>query len=388
MAVQKWQPSTYQKSEELVAKEGEKATIEAAKPGDFSYGDYVESDAVKQARQALGALQKPGAYQSQWQQGINDTLNKILNREQFSYDLNGDMLYQQYKDQYVNQGKMAMMDTMGQAQAATGGYGNSYAQSVGQQAYQGYLQQLNDRVPELYQLALDKYNQEGQDLYNQYGLLADRESTDYGRYRDTVSDYTNERDYRASRYDSERSWDYGMYSDGYDRAFNEHRAERSDWESDLDRVTNDALNLYNQEYGQFSDSQTMGYNTWRADVQDDQWQQDFNAKDQYEDAKASDSSGGGSSGGGGGNTALDHVATMSSAEIVSAMQGYNVDGDNTGLATFLDDCVASGRLTEAQADSYYEKYRVGSTTSTNNSTSLGHGVGALTLKEQRLANRK
>ena len=85
-----------------------------------------------------------GQYQSPWQTQLNDTISKILNREKFSYDLNGDALYQQYKDQYVNQGQQAMMDTMGQAQAMTGGYGNSYAQTVGQQTYQGYLQQLND----------------------------------------------------------------------------------------------------------------------------------------------------------------------------------------------------------------------------------------------------
>lgn len=50
-----------------------------------------------------------------------------------------------------------MQDTMGQAAALTGGYGNSYAQGVGQQAYQGYLQQLNDNVPQLQAQALQTY---------------------------------------------------------------------------------------------------------------------------------------------------------------------------------------------------------------------------------------
>ena len=62
------------------------------------------------------------------------------------------------------------MDTMGQAQAMTGGYGNSYAQTVGQQTYQGYLQGLNDQVPALYQLALDKYNSEGNQLKDNMGI--------------------------------------------------------------------------------------------------------------------------------------------------------------------------------------------------------------------------
>lgn len=86
---------------------------------------------------------------------------------------------------------MAMQDTMGRAAALTGGYGNSYAQRVGQQTYQGYLQGLNDKVPELYQLALDKYNQETSDLYNQYSLLGQRENQDYGRYRDYGSSFSS-----------------------------------------------------------------------------------------------------------------------------------------------------------------------------------------------------
>ncbi len=214
--------------------------------GSFNYSDYAESDSVKQAKDNLNSLQKPGAYQSQWQQGLNDAMNKIMNREKFSYDLNGDALYQQYKNQAVLGGQMAMQDTIGQASAMTGGYGNSYAQGVGQQAYQGYLQQLNDKVPELYQLALDQYNREGEDLYSQYGLLADRENTDYGRYRDTVSDYNTERGYLTDQYNTERNFDYSKYSD--DRSFN---------------------------YGVFSDDRNLQYQVDRDAVADSQWQQTY-----------------------------------------------------------------------------------------------------------------
>lgn len=57
---------------------------------------------------------------------------------------------------------------MGQASALTGGYGSSYAQNVGQQAYQSYLHQLGDMVPELYQLAYDRYRDKGDALYKTY----------------------------------------------------------------------------------------------------------------------------------------------------------------------------------------------------------------------------
>ena len=122
-------------------------------PTDYSKYQY-DASADQAYQNALAALQQAQSqmptYQATYDQQLQDLYNQIVNRDKFSYDLNADALYQQYKDQYTTQGKLAMMDTMGQAQAMTGGYGNSYAQSVGQQAYQGYLQQLNDVIPELY----------------------------------------------------------------------------------------------------------------------------------------------------------------------------------------------------------------------------------------------
>lgn len=174
-----------------------------------------ESENVTAKRADLDALldSKPDEYKSSYEDMISQITDKIMNREKFSYDLNGDALYQQYKDQYINQGKLAMQDTIGQAAAMTGGYGNSYAQSVGQQTYQGYLQQLNDKVPELYQLALNQYNQEGDDMYKQFSLLADREETEYGRHRDDVADWNTDRNFAYSEYRdavSDNQWQAGF----------------------------------------------------------------------------------------------------------------------------------------------------------------------------------
>ena len=131
---------------------------------------------------------KKTGYQSPWEDQLKETANKILNREKFSYDLNGDALYKQYKDRYTQQGKQAMMDTMGQAQAMTGGYGNSYAQSVGQQTYQGYMQGLKDKIPTLYQIAMDKYTNEGNQMRDNMNLMMQQDEIGYGRYRDQLAD--------------------------------------------------------------------------------------------------------------------------------------------------------------------------------------------------------
>lgn len=232
----------------------------------FSYDAYRESDTVKQAEAALQAqiAAKPGAYKSPWQTQLSETMQKILNRDPFSYDLNGDALYQQYKDRYIQQGKMAMQDTMGKAAAMTGGYGNSYAQSVGQQAYQASLGQLNDVIPELYQMAYDQYNQQGQDLYNQYAMLGAEEDRSYGRHRDEVGDWQTERDYLAGRFDSERDYDYGRY----------------DSERDL-------------AYSQYEDDRTLAYQTHRDEITDSQWLQEFEEAKRRWDAQYGDAYSGG-----------------------------------------------------------------------------------------------
>ena len=174
------------------------------------------SSSVMSAQQALtDHLGKKPTYTSKWGSQLGDVLGKIEDRSnnKISYDVTGDALYQQYKDKFTQQGKMAMQDAMGQAAAMTGGFGNSYAATVGNQAYQAQLNNLNDVIPELYQMAYDRYNQEGQDLYNQYSLYADRENYDYGLYRDKMSDWLSEKNYLADRYESERAYDYGLYRD-------------------------------------------------------------------------------------------------------------------------------------------------------------------------------
>ena len=183
----------------------------------YTYTPYTESDAVS----ALKGLQTEAetAYNTHINNGFTysqdqahkDAMNAYLNRDKFSYDINGDALYQQYKDKYIQQGKMAMADTMGQAAAMTGGYGNSYAASVGNQAYQASLQQLNDVIPELYQMAYDRYNQEGQDLLNQYSLLSTDRDAEYGMWKD-----------RGNQLDSNRTYYGTEYNNAYNREYAEH----------------------------------------------------------------------------------------------------------------------------------------------------------------------
>ena len=105
------------------------------------------------------------------------------------------------------------MDTTAQAAALSGGYGNSYAATAGNQAYQAYLQQLNNVVPELYQMAMQQYQQEGEDLNNRYAMTADLENQAYGRYQDDMSRWESERQFANSDYWNQYNADYGAQMD-------------------------------------------------------------------------------------------------------------------------------------------------------------------------------
>lgn len=195
---------------------------------------------------------EPDGYESKYSTQIDSILNSILNREQFSYDMNEDALYQQYKDAYMRQGQQAMRDTIGNASALTGGYGSTYAQTVGSQAYDQYLAGLNDKVPELYELAYNKYLNEGNEMYNQLSTLQGLDNTDYARYRDTVNDYYTNRDYYNNRYNQEYGYDYGQYQDelaqeNWEQQFEYQKEQdalaQQNWQTQFDyQKEQDALN--------------------------------------------------------------------------------------------------------------------------------------------------
>lgn len=150
--------------------------------------------------------------------------DKIMNRGEFTFDLNKDKLYQQYRDLYAQMGRGAMEDTMGQAAALTGGYGSTYSQNAGQQAYNSYLQKLNEVVPELYNAAYNRYNQEGQNLMNLYTMARSNADSAY------------ERDYNQwyNRLQLER----GDEDTAYNRKQTEEQKKLTQEETDYERKQN------------------------------------------------------------------------------------------------------------------------------------------------------
>ena len=165
--------------------------------------------------------------------------DKIMNRGEFSYDVNKDKLYQQYRDLYAQMGRGAMEDTMGQAAALTGGYGSTYSQNAGQQAYNSYLQKLNEVVPELYNAAYNRYNQEGQNLMNLYTMARSNADSayerDYNRWYNQMQLERSDDDTAYNRWYNQMQLERRDDDTAYNRWYNRLQLERSDEDTAYNR---------------------------------------------------------------------------------------------------------------------------------------------------------
>lgn len=175
--------------------------------------EYQKNENVVSAENKLSDWEnsKPGEYESKYSEEIESILNSILNREKFQFNMNADPLYNQYREQYINNGKKAMMDTIANASALTGGYSNSYAITAGNESYNEQLNKLNDIALELYDRAYEKYKYDGENMVDKIRLLRDSDDSDYAKYRDSLDDYYKDGDYLLSKLNSLSESDYKAF---------------------------------------------------------------------------------------------------------------------------------------------------------------------------------
>lgn len=224
------QPAAAQRTSAQAAQtNGQRAAVQSSTTSTQSSGRQVGYDPGRNQayQEALRRMQETEQtrpeYQDSYSQQLQDLYDKIMGREKFQYDAANDPLYQQYRQMYVQQGRQAMADTMGQAAGLTGGYGSTYSQAAGQQQYDAYLQKLNEVVPELYAQARQAYNDEGDRMLQQYQLTGDLRDDEYSRYQDQLSNWWKDLSYQADRADTE-------YSRGAENWWNAESAGRQDRE--------------------------------------------------------------------------------------------------------------------------------------------------------------
>lgn len=319
-------------------------------------------------------------------------LGQIVNRKDFSYDPENDQLYSQYRKQYAREGQRATQDALGAAAAASGGIPSSYAVSAAAQAGDYYASQMTDKIPELYQLAYNKYMNDYNMKLSDLGAVQGAEKNDYDKFLNEMQ-----------QYNTNRAFDYQAWMDEYNRINNDLQTASKLEQLDYTKYLND-LNQFNTDrsfnYGQLLDevnSQTarrneamnkaltaaqMGDNSFLNDmgINTDNNPADYERRyqlaqlaAQYGDysglrelginpdaaalnrfnttAAGKSHSGGSRSGGGGGNTTPQETETTGlSAQDIAALKaayGTNIDADTWNSILQSNPGITEAMLTQA-----------------------------------------
>lgn len=198
-------------------------------------------------------LQKIQSGKTSYSDQVKGMMDQIMNREKFSYDVDSDPLFQQALASSMNSGKQAMQDTIGQASALTGGYGSTYATTAGNQAYNAFIEDAYDNLPQYYQMAMEAYQMEGDDMYRQLGMLNDADDKEYNR---NVTAYDATYQHRNQMYNEAYQQFRDAKTDAFNMAnlqLNEHGQLVSDAVNYYNVTSDYANTLYNREYQKWND---------------------------------------------------------------------------------------------------------------------------------------
>jgi len=301
-----------------------------------AYSAYRPSKQVTDSYNALQKTMNSGTptFNSAYTKEMANAYNKFKNRGPFEYDMNNDALYQQYANQAKALGNQAMQDTMGQAAQLSGGYGNSYATSVGQQAYNSELQKLKDIVPQLYSQAYDRYNQEGQDILNTYNLAQQMYGNDWDKYQSDLAQYNTKINQLMDMYNTNATNDLNVWNSN---------SANNQWALEY------ALNKENQAFNQAM--QNKEYELSKAKTYADIENTKASTAAQKIANKAAKKAAS--------NTGASAAAQEDlSKEIYANLQSFSSDNKDSddGLLSYLDNLIGRGLITESEYANLYNMY--------------------------------
>lgn len=225
-------------------------------------------DAQAAQKDAENAM--PGAYQSNYTDRINETLDSMGAASNAGYDVGTDSeLYRQYRAGAQANARAAAENAAAGAAALSGGYGSSYANSVAQQGYQQAMANVDDGLAGLRDKALTMYQLKQNGLSGLLSALQNQDSLEAAEHQGAVANAQDWRDYKKSRTDQaaqEKSdflsnlWEmaksvgragltaYDTYK-GYTQQQWENEFAREQWEYNKERTgQSDALNAYEQAF--------------------------------------------------------------------------------------------------------------------------------------------
>lgn len=184
--------------------------LDAMSPNDFTYGS---------APSFTDTTVKP-TYTNRCDDTYQQLLGQVINRPEFSYSPDTDPLYSAYTKQYTREGKRATEDALGAAAAATGGLPSTAAVSAAAQAGNYYAAQMTDKIPELYQLAYNKYVTDHSMKLSDLGAVQSAEQADYSKFLDQMNQYNTDRNFlynqylaQLDQYNADRNFGYSQHLD-------------------------------------------------------------------------------------------------------------------------------------------------------------------------------
>ena len=225
-------------------------------------------DAQAAQKEAENAM--PGAYQSNYTDRINETLDSMGAASNAGYDVGTDSeLYRQYRAGAQANARAAAENAAAGAAALSGGYGSSYANSVAQQGYQQAMANVDSGLAGLRDKALTLYQLKQNGLSGLLSALQNQDSLEAAEHQGAVANAQDWRDYKKSRANQaaqEKSdflsnlWEmaksvgragltaYDTYK-GYTQQQWENEFAREQWEYNKERTgQSDALNAYEQAF--------------------------------------------------------------------------------------------------------------------------------------------
>lgn len=191
---------------------------------------------------------------------IENSLNELKNRKEFSYDPDSDPVYNAYKQKYLTEGARASKNAMADYSALTGGYANSAAVTAGNMASQYYAKQLSDQIPALAESAYKRYSDKYQtdidvveqmlDMYNSAynnAMSANNRTTDNINSAAKSAVSRDNAAYKRNR-DAKKT----EFSNYWENLLNRQKLDTQDRDNDWTEIFNkqkyDANNYINEGY--------------------------------------------------------------------------------------------------------------------------------------------
>ena len=213
-----------------------------------------------QAAQKDAENAMPGAYQSNYTDRNNETLDSMGAASNAGYDVGTDSeLYRQYRAGAQANARAAAENAAAGAAALSGGYGSSYANSVAQQGYQQAMANVDDGLAGLRDKALTMYQLKQNGLSGLLSALQNQDSLEAAEHQGAVANAQDWRDYKKSRADQaaqekQNFWDnlmqvgtdvvkagftaYDRYK-GYDQWKQEHELQEKQVQAQLQQMAID-----------------------------------------------------------------------------------------------------------------------------------------------------